>query len=163
MEEEQLALRQRALVRMMGLCARREWAASDLVAKLQKMELSPQSIAWVMEQLQRENYQSDLRYAVAFSRDKARLSAWGARKIAFALRQKGIDAEVIREAWAEVDEPEAQKHMATALDAKWAALERQGKAGDDLYRRLVAYATQRGYGWEEVQQYWKEKQNNRKV
>ena len=154
MNQQEEELRQ-ALGKMMALCVRREYASGDLVEKLRKMQLEESGIAWVMEQLQREKYQDDLRYAVAFSRDKSRLSGWGERKIAYALRQKGVSEEVVRQAWSEVDRREADRKMEAVFAAKVQALQRKAVDDETIFLRLLAYAQQKGYTWEQVRQYWK--------
>ena len=154
-QQERMEVCRRALGQMMALCSRREYAAGELREKLQKKELTVEEIAWVLEQLQQEGFQDDLRYAVAFARDKSRLAGWGERKIAYALHQKGIASELIRQAWLEVDEQEAWKKLVSLLSVKHRALLRQGREERDIYQRLSAYAQQKGYAWEQVQQYWK--------
>jgi len=90
-------LRERAL----GLLARREWPRVELRARLAKADVSEAEVESLLDDLQREGYLSDARYAGALVRQRAGTHA--RRAIASALRERGVEPEAAREALAELD------------------------------------------------------------
>ena len=58
----------------------------------------------VLEKLVEEKYVDDYRYSCAYARDKASIAGWGAVKIRYMLRAKGVAGEVIDAAIEEIDE-----------------------------------------------------------
>ena len=69
-----------ALGRMQALCSRREYCASDIRRKLLRLRdhpMLPEEAEQIIAALVKEKYLDDARYAGAFARDKAALTAWG--------------------------------------------------------------------------------------
>ena len=81
---------------MAWLCSRREYCSRGVLDLLRRKDVTGEEAAAVLERLRSERYVDDARYARAFARDKAALSGWGPRKIAFALSAKGIAPGVSR-------------------------------------------------------------------
>ena len=84
----------------------------------------------------------------SFARDKAALSGWGPRKIAFALSAKGIAPDAVKAALEEVDEGESARRMREVVEVKW----RSVKAATPFERRqkVLRFALSRGYSYEAV-------------
>ena len=139
--------KEKALARLMRLCATRECCRSDLRRKL--AELPEAEADAILETLVREGFVDDARYARAFARDKSALQGWGSLKIKLALQRKAIDAAAIRAALEEIDGKAAATRMEQVLRAKWKALDRE----EDSARKeakFFRYALARGYGYEEI-------------
>lgn len=85
-------LRQAAL----RLLARREHARSELELRLARRGGNAADIAGVLDALERDGYLSDARFAHALVAQRA--GRYGKRAIAYALRERGVDGEVTREA-----------------------------------------------------------------
>lgn len=94
-----------------GLCARKEYCASEIIDKLCRRGLSPDEAQHIVEQLQQERYIDAERYACAFAADKFRFSHWGRIKIKYALRLKGIDEGIISKALATAIPPEEYEQV----------------------------------------------------
>lgn len=146
---------------MMRLCSRREYCTEDIRHKLQLRQLEPASIEGIIQTLIEEGYLSDSRYATAFARDKSSLQGWGSAKIKLALHRKGIDAETIRNAMAEIDAKEAAKKLKTVLEVKHKSLIKEdlrknnGTAPDasrlyTIKNKLVRFGISRGYSIDEI-------------
>lgn len=138
---------QQHLVRLMRLCAGREYCRSDIRRKLSAL---PEAEAEaVLAVLCRERYVDDARYARAFARDKSCLQGWGSLKIKVALQRKGIAADTIASALEEIDGEAAQARLEHVLGIKWKSLERET---DPLRReaKFFRYALGRGYGYEQI-------------
>jgi len=139
--------KEKALVRLMRLCATRECCRSDLRRKL--ADLPEADADAIMEKLAREGFVDDARYARAFARDKSALQGWGSLKIKLALQRKAIDAAAIAAALEEIDGKAAEARMEQVLRAKWKTLARE----EDPARkeaRFFRYALSRGYGYQEI-------------
>jgi len=139
--------KEKALVRLMRLCATRECCRSDLRRKL--ADLPEADADAIMEKLAREGFVDDARYAQAFARDKSALQGWGSLKIKLALQRKAIDAAAIAAALEEIDGKAAEARMEQVLRAKWKTLARE----EDPARkeaRFFRYALSRGYGYQEI-------------
>lgn len=126
------------------LCSKRECCSSELRRRIAaEPELDAEAI---LASLREDGYLSDGRYARAFARDKAALDGWGAIKIRYALKSKGIDDETIDAALDEVDTEASGNRLRKLLEARNRALR------DDPQRRLklIRYALGRGYSYDEV-------------
>ena len=90
-----------------------------------------------------DDFINEKRYAVAFVRDKFRLNKWGKIKITMALREKGIEKELILSALDKIDEGEYQELLSMLLKNKSKTIkydfeyEKQGK--------LFRFAQSRGF------------------
>jgi len=138
-----------AKAKMEALCSRREYCTADIREKLKRYMLPEEAVTDIISSLQRDKYLDDLRYAAAFARDKSSLAGWGARKIEFALRRKGVSSEVIREALCDIDQEKVSERMQEVVLRKWRSLSNE----DDLEKRrikTIKFALGRGYSFEEV-------------
>lgn len=112
------------------------------------MDVSEEDAAKVMQRLCQERYVDDLRYARAFARDKSTISGWGATKISYMLRSKGVDALTIAEAIGDTDPEQSQKKLRTIVLNKWKSLK------DEDVRvktnKVLRFALGRGYGYDEA-------------
>ena len=134
--------------RMAWLCSRREYCTGDILRKLLRKGLDEKDAAVVLERLVRERYVDDARYARAFVRDKALLSGWGPRKIAFALSAKGISRETVEEAFGEVSPEDSEASMNRVLAAKWKTV--SGSTDYERRNKLLRFALSRGYSYGSV-------------
>ena len=126
------------------LCSRRECCSSEIKRKIRlKGGLDEEAI---LSSLCKDGYLSDRRYASAFARDKSSLDGWGTVKIRYALKNKDIDEEIIREAIADVDATLAENRLRKLLESRYRVLR------DDPQRRLkiLRWALGRGYTYEEI-------------
>ncbi|MBO7510931.1 MAG: RecX family transcriptional regulator [Bacteroidales bacterium] len=144
-----------ALGRMQALCSRREYCCSDIRRKLLRLRdhpLLPEEAEGIIAELVKEKYLDDARYAGAFARDKAALTAWGAAKIRYALRAKGISEEDINRALESIEPERSQERLRKLLENRFRSL-----AGDPKYRqKLLRFALARGYAYDEINE-WLEK------
>lgn len=141
-----------ALAKMEAICSRREYCCADIREKLRRYLLPEEAVNGIISSLQRNKYLDDSRYAAAFARDKASLAGWGARKIEFALKGKGIGSEIIAQALEEVDRGGARERMQEVVLRKWSSLSKE----EDVEKRrikTIKFALGRGYSYEEVGPY----------
>ena len=100
----------------------------------------------VVEELVREGYVDDLRYSSAFARDKSSIAGWGAVKIRFALRGKGIAKELIDSALDSVDKASSEKRLEKIMEVKYNSL----KEDPQWKMKLLRFGLGRGYSYDEV-------------
>ena len=81
----------------MELLTRREHGARELKRKLVAKGLEAEAAEAAVDELAAEGWQSDLRYAQAITRSRAR-QGYGPRRIAYELAQAGVDAATADEA-----------------------------------------------------------------
>ncbi len=93
----------------MNLLARREHSASELLRKLKQREHSEDEILAVIDTLQVENLQSDLRFTESFINQRVN-AGHGPIKIRHELKQRGVSGELVN-AVLEAYEDEWQDRM----------------------------------------------------
>lgn len=144
------------LDRMRTLCSRREYCTDDIrkkvagdlsksSASLSENEITA-GVEVVISELKKDKYLDDLRYSVAFARDKAQISGWGAAKIRYALGAKRIGREIVDEALSGIDSGRASDRLEKLLANKYGSLK-----GDPSWKvKLLRFAVGRGYGYDEA-------------
>ncbi len=146
--------RDRAVELAYKALARRERTVFELRAWLERKRVDPAGIDTAVEQLEREGFLDDARYARRFVEDKRSLERWGSERIAGDLGRRGVSAELIEAALAG-QEREDELHAALELlalrlpnpprsdrerDRAWRLLVRRG------YEQELAYEAVRAHG-----------------
>ena len=111
------------------------------------MEGDRETAIKLLDELVKDKYVDDLRYATAFARDKASISGWGATKIRYALSVKGVSREVIDEALCEIDASCAQARLDRLLENKYRSL----KEDPQCKLKMLRFGLGRGYSYNEVE------------
>lgn len=137
-----------ALESLMRLCARAERSSGDAMRLMSNWEVPIEGRGPVLQQLIRERYIDDERYAEAFVREKCNLSAWGEYKIRTSLRRKGIADGIINQALLQLT-PEQNKERLTQR------LQRKAKSTkyDTIYQlktKLIRYGASLGFSMDKV-------------
>lgn len=138
----------RCLSRLQKLCSKAEYCRADVYRKaLKDLEGDAAAASRVVASLLEDRYVDDARYAAAFAREKAQLQGWGAVKIRYQLRGKGVSEADISAALEEVDSSAAEGRLERLVTAKARSLE-----GDPQFRlKLLKFAFSRGYEYPEVE------------
>ena len=138
----------KVLERLQRQCARMEYCVSDIRRKaLKALEGDQDAAERVVASLVKDKFVDDRRYAAAFAREKSALQGWGAVKIRFQLRGKGVSDEIIDEALQEIDPATA----ASTLDKRAADRYRLLKDDPQCRLKLLKALLSRGYGYDEVE------------
>lgn len=138
----------KVLERLQSQCARAEYCTSDLYRKaLKALEGDAEAARRIVSSLQEDRFVDDRRYAGAFVREKSALQGWGAVKLRYMLRQKGIPDDVITDALQEVDPVKAGARLDKLAAEKYRSLK-----GDPQCRlKLLKALLSRGYAYDEVE------------
>lgn len=120
-----------------------EHCISEVEEKLSAWSISDEHKSKIIKCLIEDDFINEKRYCIAFVKDKFRFNKWGKIKIAYTLKQKGIDNGLINEALESIDEGEYEEMLASILKTKLSTLkyefeyEKQGK--------LFSFAQGRGF------------------
>ena len=137
----------KVLERLERQCARAEYCSADIRRKaLKALEGDAAAAERVLESLVKNRFVDDARYAGAFTREKSSLAGWGARKIAYSLRLKGISAEIISEALSEISPEQSSEKLHKVLSDKYKTLKKDPSA----FPKLMRFGLSRGYSYDEV-------------
>jgi len=137
----------KVLGRLQAQCSKREYCVRDVREKaLKALEGDASAADEVVASLVQDKYVDEVRYAGAFAREKAHLTGWGPLKISMALSAKGIPREAIKAALEDAADDEAMVRLEALLRAKARTVE--GEA--DAKLRLIRFALQRGYNYDQV-------------
>ncbi|MDR3706477.1 MAG: regulatory protein RecX [Paludibacteraceae bacterium] len=144
---------EQGLHRTAALCTASEKCTADIRQKLQDWGADEADTARIIAYLIKEKFLDDTRFCRAFVKDKLRFNKWGKIKIAFALKQKNIDAAIVSDAFDGIDEDDYLDVLKELLTAKQRGL----KYKDDYDRKgkLYRFALGRGFEMDAVNKVWK--------
>lgn len=134
----------KALAKIMNLCARAEKCSWDVREKLKKWELTGDQINEIVQKLYDQKFVDDTRYAKAYVKDKSQFNYWGKTKIRYHLQAKRISTEVISDALDEIDEESYHEQLEYLLRKKIRSL----IPIEDSYQakaKLVRFSASRGF------------------
>lgn len=122
-------------------CSKGERCASDVEKYLKKKGCTETSE--VINDLRREGFIDDRRYAAAFARDKAKFNGWGRARIRSELFARSIPAAAVQEALALIDSDAYGEKLAKLLAAKARSL--RGAGYSELRQKCLNAAIAKGY------------------
>lgn len=132
-----------ALHKAAALCSAGEQCEADITEKLIRWGISPTDCTSIIDRLNDEKFIDHQRYCSSFVKDKFRFNKWGRIKIRYALIQKKINASLINEALARIDDTEYLDALAKMIEVKGKTLN-----SEDAYDRkvkLFRFAVSRGF------------------
>lgn len=133
------SLRNRAL----DALARREHSRHELARKLALYAENPDQLNDLLDDLQARGWLSDARYAAQMA--NARQNRYGSRKIAFELREKGVDESLINAALDSLQGTELERARAV-----WQKKFGQAPASEQEKAKQIRFLQSRGFGWEVI-------------
>lgn len=131
-----------------GLCSKKEYCLQDIRKKLLSWETAPEDCERILEFLQKNRFIDESRFASFYAKDKFRFNRWGEQKISLMLRQKGIPADIIREALATWDTSEYETTCLSLLKQKRKAI----RDTDPLKvkAKLFRFCLSRGFDYDTI-------------
>lgn len=99
-------------------CSISEHCVSDVELKLKAWGIEPDKSDKIIDRLKADDFINERRYCVAFVKDKFHYNKWGKIKISYALKQKGLDNQLINQALNTIDDGEYEEMLAVLLKAK---------------------------------------------
>lgn len=134
------SLRQRAL----DLLARREHTRAELQRKLAPHTDDPQELLDLLDSLTQRGWLSDARFAESLVHDKQ--AKFGATRLAYELRQRGVSDDVVRDQLAELKDTELDRAR-QVWQAKFGVMPEDAKARAKQMRFLQS----RGFSFEVIE------------
>ena len=131
------------LDKMAKYCAYQERCVKDVKDKLKTYDIPQESKDEIIDYLLDNRFVNDERFARSFVRGKVNQSGWGVNKIRFHLMQKGIDKDVIDEAFGQTDEEIYKQKLIDILKAKSKTV--KAETDFERKRKLAAFAMQKGF------------------
>lgn len=101
-----------------NFCSYQERYTLEVEDKLKDWAVQKKKIPPIINQLKKENYLNDERFATAFAGGKFRNNKWGRMKIEFEMSIKGIPDDLIRHALDSIDEKEYQETLQNLILSK---------------------------------------------
>jgi regulatory protein len=119
----------------------RDRTVAEVRRHLERKRVEPAGIDAAIEELERQGYLDDARFAQRFAEDRRRLDAWGADRIERRLRALGIEPEIAAGA---AGAGEGHDELAAAVDLLRRRVRRPPETDRDRERALGLLA-RRGY------------------
>jgi len=132
-----------ALKRAAALCSSQEQSAGHIRVKLKEWGVSDGDAEKILQKLKEEKFLDDERFATFYVKDKFRLNQWGKIKIAYMLRQKGVEENIILAALDQIDDKAYLETCVNLIRAKSSSLKEKNhftKKG-----KLFRFASGRGF------------------
>ena len=139
---------EQALRSLMNLCAKSEKSSGDARRLMTRWGVEASEQEKILKKLIDQRFIDDERYAVAFVREKIRLSGWGVYKIRAALSAKRIAREVIDEALSEIDTEAMEGRLREAMIRRKRSL--KADTPFQMKGKLMRYGLSLGYEYDTV-------------
>jgi regulatory protein len=134
---------QQARIKAEKYCAYQERSQQEVKLKLLGMGLTHSESAEILAELVMQNFVNESRFAHAFAKGKLKVKKWGSRKIAIALKNKGITDALIQEVLKSIDPDYYLSELRLSIEKKAKTIKEIDpwkKAG-----KLKQYLIGRGY------------------
>jgi regulatory protein len=127
----------------MYLCSKSEKCISDIKQKLYSWNSKPEHHGKVLEELLRQNFIDEKRFASYYVKDKFRFNKWGKIKIRSQLLYKKIPESLIENALNQITDDEYLEMLKNVINIK----RKQLKETDlfSLKNKLLRYASSKGF------------------
>jgi regulatory protein len=131
------------LTKLRGFCAYQERCISEVAGKLKAWKVGQKRAEKIMEQLIREDYLNEERFARSFAGGKFRINHWGKSKIIYELEKRQVPDLIIQIGLEEIGEEEYSETLKELIRRK----NREIREPDALKRKqkLIAFGIQKGY------------------
>ena len=139
---------EQALASLMRQCARMERCSGDALRLMRGWQIEPNKAQEILQQLIKDRFIDDRRYAEAFVREKVSLSAWGEYKIKATLKRKGISEEIIREVLESSGNLHDTARLKERLDRKLRTVKYKNLY--DLRTKLIRYGLSLGFSMDDA-------------
>ena len=133
------SLRERAL----NLLSRREHSRVELQRKLSAHTEDPQELIDLLDELAQRGWLSDARFAEALVHDKQ--AKFGTSRLAYELRERGVEESVIRDQLAELKDSELERAQ-QVWQSKFGTLPEDAKAR----AKQIRFLQSRGFSFEVI-------------
>ncbi|MBP6610164.1 MAG: RecX family transcriptional regulator [Paludibacter sp.] len=124
-------------------CSISEHCTSEVELKLKTWGLDSNKQNQLIDRLIDEGFINERRYCLAFVKDKFLFNKWGKIKIAYALKQKGLDSKLISSALNTIDEGQYEEMLSEILKSKLKTIKWEYEY--EKMGKLFQFAQSRGF------------------
>ncbi|MEO6452425.1 MAG: regulatory protein RecX [Ginsengibacter sp.] len=135
--------KEQSLLKVKHYCGYQQRCEAEVREKLYSFNLNKKVYDEIILQLIQENYLNDEEFALQFARGKFRMKQWGRIKIKYALKQKQVSDNFIKNAVNQIDQGEYEKTINKLIQQKLKAL--KGINIFEKRKKLYDYLLQKGY------------------
>ena len=146
---------ERAYQRTLVLLAHRARSTAEIGRYLERLDVTPEAVAIILERLMTHGYLDDLQFAQAWVGDRERFRPRSPAALRNELREKGVSQEIIAQVLSDIDQDESAHRAAESYARRLQSLDERSfrqKLGNHLLRRGFAH----GVVWKVVDQIWRE-------
>lgn len=138
------------LSKALGYCAFQERCISEMAGKLREWKVGQKRAEKIIEQLIREDYLNEERFARSFAGGKFRINHWGKTKIIYELEKRQVPDLIIQIGLEEIGDEEYTETLIEILQRK----DRELREPDVFKRKqkLIAFGIQKGYHYGLIKQ-----------
>jgi len=133
------------LVKLRQFCAFQERCIHDVEEKLIEWKVGHKHVEKIIEQLIKEDYLNEERFARSFAGGKFRINHWGKTKIIYELERRQVPDLIIQIGLEEIDDEEYAETLKEILQRK--SREINEKDPWKRKQKLVAFGVQKGYDY----------------
>ena len=137
-----------------NFCSYRERCISEVEEKLKSLKVQKQNFPGIINQLQKDGYLDEERYAKAFAGGKFRLNRWGKKKIEYEMRMRGIPELTIQEGLAEIGDAEYLETLKELMVHKYQEIKSDDNV--NIREKILNFAYGKGYETEIILRFLKE-------
>jgi regulatory protein len=131
------------LQKIRHFCSYQERCISEVEQKLKDLTVQKKKIPLIINQLQKDGYLSEERFAKAFAGGKFRLNKWGHFKIEHEMKIRGIPELIIQEGMAEIDETEYLQTLKDLMIHKFNEIKSEKNV--NIREKIINFAFGKGY------------------
>jgi regulatory protein len=124
-------------------CSISEHCISEVEEKLKAWCIECNERQKIIEKLIEDDFINEKRYCIAFVKDKFHFNKWGRIKITYALRQKGLENELIDNALNSIDDGEYEEMLSVLLKNKMKTIKWEYEF--EKMGKLFNFAQSRGF------------------
>ncbi len=139
---------EKALSRMMHICARKEYCTHDIEQKLKRLQIDDEAIERIITKLLKNRFVDNERYTRSYVSDKLRFSKWGKTKITYHLRHKRINDKTIEEVFSEFSNKQLTDALEPIIIKKLKSTKADGEY--ELRNKVIRYALGRGFNMDDI-------------
>ena len=134
---------QKALNKAMYLCSKSEKCKSDIRKKLYDWKTKPEEHNKIIDELEKQEFINEERYANFYVRDKFKFNKWGKLKIKAMLFQKQIPEKIIEEALSKIKHEDYIEMLKNVIFQKKESIKE--KESNAMNNKLLRFASGKGF------------------
>ena len=133
-------------------CSYQERCIAEIKSRLIQWKASERTIEMIIQNLEKEDYINEERYAISFTLGKLRNNKWGKNKIFYAMSQKRIPEIYIQMGLNEIDDEEYINTLKFILSSKKIDEKDEFKRNNKLVRYAVQKGFQASFAWKVIRE-----------